>query len=155
MGVRLPPFAPIFSFHNLRLILVCATFLVVNLRLRRGCVLLRGGSLSLPSWTYFATGMVAVFVCLPILWGLNVLKTLTEDTDIPKKKLRGEPGSTLKGEFHNEGLSSKAVRSVRSVTLAPLSRGILNVSAAQAARHRKALRNTKQGWPPRAQCRVQ
>jgi hypothetical protein len=45
MGVRLPPFAPFFSFNNLRLILVCATFLVVNLRLRLGCVLLRGGEL--------------------------------------------------------------------------------------------------------------
>jgi hypothetical protein len=43
MGVRVPPFAPFFSFNDLRLILVCATFPVVSVRLRLGCVLLRGG----------------------------------------------------------------------------------------------------------------
>ena len=43
MGVRVPPFAPSFYFNNLRLILVCATFPVVSIRLRLGCVLLHGG----------------------------------------------------------------------------------------------------------------
>jgi hypothetical protein len=43
MGVRVPPFAPFFSFNDLRLILVCASFPVVSVRLRLGCVLLRGG----------------------------------------------------------------------------------------------------------------
>src|SRR5260370_31959179 len=43
MGVRVPPFAPLFSFNNLRLILVCATIPVVSVGLRLGCVLLHGG----------------------------------------------------------------------------------------------------------------
>ena len=43
MGVRVPPFAPYFSFNNLRLILVCSTFPVFSVRLRLGCVLLRRG----------------------------------------------------------------------------------------------------------------
>jgi hypothetical protein len=43
MGVRVPPFAPFFSFTNLRLILVCAVFRFVIVRLRLGCVWLRGG----------------------------------------------------------------------------------------------------------------
>jgi hypothetical protein len=42
MGVRLPPFAPSFSFNNLQLIFLLASFPAISLRLRLGCRLLRG-----------------------------------------------------------------------------------------------------------------